>query len=60
MFYDRRNDYELSSIATIKLWLRRTLVLYQFYSASCPPPFEMVLQTKHFPRQRGIIKQLSI
>jgi len=33
MFYDRSNNYGLSSIATIKLWLRRTLLLFQYYSA---------------------------
>jgi hypothetical protein len=30
--FNQGDNFELSSIATIKLWLRRTLVLKQFYS----------------------------
>ena len=40
-------DYELSFIATIKLWLRRTLVLLQFFSvfSDC---FGLPQQAKYF------------
>jgi len=49
----RHYCFVLNKSNSIKLMLRRTLVLQQFYSPFNPPPLENFLQLKYFPRQRG-------